>query len=114
MPREGDQNASRAAEVVARRSYGRLVAFLAARTGDVPRPRTRWPTPSPPPSPIGPQRGVPRNPEAWLMAVARRRSIDAARRRRNSDTAAEHVRLLAEELADAAARITRSRTTALV
>ena len=37
------------------------------------------------------------------MAVARRRLIDAARRRRNSDAAAEHVRLLAEELADAAA-----------
>ncbi len=36
MSREGDDDAARAAaEAVARRSYGKLVAFLAARTGDV-------------------------------------------------------------------------------
>jgi len=35
MPREGDQHARETAEAVARHSYGKLVAFLAARTGDV-------------------------------------------------------------------------------
>ena len=35
MPREGDEVAREAAEAVARRSYGKLVAFLAARTRDV-------------------------------------------------------------------------------
>jgi RNA polymerase sigma-70 factor (ECF subfamily) len=33
--REGDEQACGTAEAVARRSYGKLVAFLAARTGDV-------------------------------------------------------------------------------
>jgi RNA polymerase sigma-70 factor, ECF subfamily len=33
MPREEDARTT--AEAVARRSYGKLVAFLAARTGDV-------------------------------------------------------------------------------
>ena len=43
-----------------------------------------------------PASGVPRNPEAWL-AVARRKCIDAARRRRSAEQAAGHLRLLAEE-----------------
>jgi RNA polymerase sigma-70 factor (ECF subfamily) len=47
-----------------------------------------------------PVSGVPRNPEAWLMAVARRRAIDAARRRRTSAEAADHLRLVAEELGE--------------
>lgn len=33
--REGDEQARNTAEAVARRSYGKLIAFLAARTGDV-------------------------------------------------------------------------------
>ena len=35
MPRGDGQNATKAAEAVARRSYGKLVAILAARTRDV-------------------------------------------------------------------------------
>ncbi len=37
MPREGEQHAAAAAaaEAVARRSYGKLIAFLSARTRDV-------------------------------------------------------------------------------
>jgi RNA polymerase sigma-70 factor (ECF subfamily) len=83
---------------VARRSYGKLVAFLAARTGDVAAAEdalseafaaalTDWPA-----------REIPASPEAWLMAVARRRMIDAARRRRSGQDAAGHLRLMAEEL----------------
>jgi RNA polymerase sigma-70 factor (ECF subfamily) len=34
-----------------------------------------------------PERGLPRSPEAWLLAAARRRLIDGARRRRSTDTA---------------------------
>jgi RNA polymerase sigma-70 factor (ECF subfamily) len=30
-----DEQARRSAEIVTRRSYGKLIAFLAARTGDV-------------------------------------------------------------------------------
>ena len=43
-----------------------------------------------------PASGVPRAPEAWLLTVARRKLIDAARRRRTSDDAADVVALLAE------------------
>jgi predicted RNA polymerase sigma factor len=91
-----------AAEMVARRSYGKLVAFLAARTRDVAAAEdalseafvsalTDWP-----------QSGCPSNPEAWLLTVARRKIIDLARRRRHGEDAAVRLKLLAEEL-DAAA-----------
>lgn len=85
------------AAAVARASYGRLVAFIAARTGDVAAAEdalsdafaaalTTWPV-----------QGVPDNPQAWLLTVARRRMIDTGRRSRTSVEAAAHLRLLAEE-----------------
>lgn len=103
MWREGDEQARHSAEGVARRSYGKLVAFLAARTSDVAGAEDAlsdafaaalvdWPT-----------SGVPGSPEAWLMTVARRKMIDAARRRRTGDDAAGHLRLIAEEIEAAAA-----------
>lgn len=66
-------------EEVARNSYGRLVAYLAARSGDVAGAEDalsdafsialqRWPVD-----------GVPAKPEAWLLHAARNRLIDAAR-----------------------------------
>ncbi|MGA2045007.1 MAG: DUF6596 domain-containing protein [Roseiarcus sp.] len=98
MAAEGDPGAAaEAAEAVARRSYGRLIAILSARMRDVAGAEDAlseafaaaladWP------------RGVPDNPEAWLLAAARRRSIDAARRRAVGEAARDHLRLLAEEL----------------
>jgi RNA polymerase sigma-70 factor (ECF subfamily) len=44
-----------------------------------------------------PTRGVPEHPEAWIVTVARRKGIDAARRRRTRAEAAAHLRLLTEE-----------------
>jgi RNA polymerase sigma-70 factor (ECF subfamily) len=87
--------------MAARRSYGKLVAFLAARTRDVAAAEDalaeafaaalqHWPT-----------RGVPDNPEAWLLAAARRKAIDAHRAAKRGDDAAAHLTLLAEELATA-------------
>jgi RNA polymerase sigma-70 factor (ECF subfamily) len=100
MPREDDVRAT--AEAVARRSYGKLVAFLAARTRDVAAAEDAlseafaaalidWPAGE-----------IPANPEAWLMTVARRRMIDAARRRRSGEDATAHLKLMAEELEAAA------------
>ena len=77
---EGDEQARSTAEAVARRSYGKLVAFLSARTRDVAAAEdalseafasalTDWP-----------RKGCPANPEAWLLTVARRKLIDVARR----------------------------------
>ncbi|PBB87987.1 MULTISPECIES: DUF6596 domain-containing protein [unclassified Mesorhizobium] len=87
-----------AAEAAARRSYGKLVAWLAARTRDVAGAEDaladafaaaleRWP-----------QNGVPEKPEAWLLAVARRRSVDVVRRRLTGEAASDHLQLIAEEV----------------
>lgn len=83
---------------VARRSYGKLVAFLAARTRDVAAAEdalaeaftaalTDWPV-----------KGTPENPEAWLLTVARRRAIDSWRGRLRDEAAAAQLQFLAEGL----------------
>jgi RNA polymerase sigma-70 factor, ECF subfamily len=81
-----DRTAAATAERAARQSYGRLVALLAASTGDLAlaedalsdafeQALTTWPT-----------AGVPGHPEGWLLTVARNRQRDvwrsAATRRR--------------------------------
>ena len=92
-----------AAEAAARQSYGKLIAWLAARMRDVAGAEDaladafaaaleRWP-----------KIGVPEKPEAWLLAVARRRDVDAVRRRLTGEAARDHLRLIAEE---AEARVT--------
>jgi RNA polymerase sigma-70 factor, ECF subfamily len=103
LPRASDAIARDTAEAVARRSYGKLVAVLAARTRDVAGAEDAlsdaftaalvdWP--------VG---GVPASPEAWLLTVARRKQIDAGRRRRSGESAVDHLRLIAEEIEAAAA-----------
>lgn len=95
--------AEAAAERVARQSYGKLVAFLAARSRDVASAEDaladafaaallQWP-----------RTGPPENPEAWLLTVARRKQIDASRRQRTGTLAEPHLVLLAEDLAAAEA-----------
>lgn len=95
------EGARQTAEMAARRSYGKLVAFLAARSGDVAAAEdaladafaaalVRWP-----------QDGSPTNPEAWLLTVARRKLIDDLRRRRG-ETGAEALETMAASLSDAA------------
>jgi RNA polymerase sigma-70 factor (ECF subfamily) len=103
MSREDDQPARTAAEAVARRSYGKLVAFLAARTGDVAGAEDALSDAFAAALVDWPAKSIPRKPEAWLIAVARRKMIDAARRRRSSEAAASHLKLIAEELEAAAA-----------
>ncbi|MDF2696805.1 MAG: sigma-70 region 2 family protein, partial [Labilithrix sp.] len=87
------------AELAARASYGRLLSILAVRTHDLAGAEdalaeaflaavTQWPID-----------GVPRNPEAWLLTAARRKLVDAARRRRTRDE--KHV-LLQVNVDDAA------------
>src|SRR5579862_3537534 len=96
------------AEMVARRSYGKLVAFLAARTGDVAAAEDALSDAFAAALAEWPAKGVPAGPEAWLLAVARRKAIDSVRRRRSGEAAAGHLRLIAEELA--AASVDRSET----
>ncbi len=103
MAPAADETVRDAAEAVARRSYGKLVAMLAARTGDVAGAEDALADAFAAALVDWPSAGVPANPEAWLMTVARRRQIDAARRRRSRTDAAGHLQLMAEEIEAAAA-----------
>jgi len=94
-----EHEAHAAAAAAARRSYGRLVALLSARTRDVAGAEDALSEAFAAALADWPKSGVPRSPEAWLLAAARRRSIDAARRRRTAAEAGGHVQLLAEEMA---------------
>jgi RNA polymerase sigma-70 factor (ECF subfamily) len=97
------EDARATAEAVARRSYGKLVAFLAARTRDVAGAEDALSDAFAAALADWPARGIPESPEAWLLAVARRKMIDAARRRRTGEGAAGQLRLIAEELEAAVA-----------
>jgi RNA polymerase sigma-70 factor (ECF subfamily) len=103
MAREDDERARATTEAVARRSYGKLISFLAARTRDVAGAEdalsdafaaalTGWSA-----------SGIPSNPEAWLLTVARRKMIDAARLRRTAEAGSIHLESIADEMEAAAA-----------
>ncbi len=102
MPQD-EGTARAAAAAVARQSYGKLVALLATRTRDVAGAEDALSDAFAAALVDWPASGVPKNPEAWLLTVARRRQIDAIRRRRTGEDAAGHLRLVAEEIAAAAA-----------
>ncbi|MGH7897771.1 MAG: sigma factor, partial [Candidatus Binatia bacterium] len=69
-------DAQRAIESVARESYGRLVAFLSARTRDLPSAEDALGEALIAALATWPRDGVPNNPAAWLLTAARRRLID--------------------------------------
>ena len=101
----GDAAARRTAEAVARRSYGRLVAFLAARTRDVATAEDALAEAFASALADWPRRGCPANPEGWLMTAARRKLTDGARRRATTEAGAVELRLLAEGMEAAAAEV---------
>ncbi len=103
MPGGADAQARAAAEAVARRSYGKLVAFLAARSRDVAGAEDALADAFAAALADWPAAGIPRNPEAWLLTVARRKAADVFRRRRRDADAAPYLRLIGEELAAEAA-----------
>ena len=90
-------DARAAAEAAARASYGRLVAFLAARSRDVAAAEDALADAFRAALESWPESGVPARPEAWLLTAARRRLIDAARRGRVHDDAGATLALIAEE-----------------
>lgn len=85
------------AEQVARRSYGKLVAFLAARTRDVAAAEDALSDAFASALADWPRNGCPQNPEAWLMTVARRKFLDTARSHRRE--------IYSDEIADTTAAI---------
>jgi RNA polymerase sigma-70 factor, ECF subfamily len=102
VPAKTEDEAGRAAERVARESFGRLVAFLAARTRDVAAAEDALSEAFAAALRQWPESGVPENPAAWLLSIARRRGTDAARRRAVETGGADRLALMAEELEQAA------------
>jgi predicted RNA polymerase sigma factor len=96
-----DELARSTADAVARRSYGKLVALLAARAHDLSIAEEALADAFVAALATWPRTGCPANPEAWLLTAARRKIIDAARRRRTGEAAVAGARLLADELAEA-------------
>jgi predicted RNA polymerase sigma factor len=96
---EHDDQARITADAVARRSYGKLVAFLAARTRDVAAAEDALSEAFAAALADWPRNGCPANPEAWLLTVARRKSIDFARRRKTGEMVSEELQRVAEVLA---------------
>ena len=97
-PGEGGEQARSTADAVARRSYGKLVAFLSARTRDVASVEDALSEAFAAALADWPVNGCPANPEGWLLTAARRKLIDFARRRRTGDLATGELQRLAEEL----------------
>ena len=89
--------AERAVEQAARESYGRLVAYLAARARDVAAAEDALAEAFRAALSTWPRTGVPARPEAWLLVAARRHLIDAARHARVRDASAATLLAVAEE-----------------
>ncbi len=96
MSGRGLEATHRAIELVARESYGRLVAYLSSRTRDVASAEdalsdalvaalTAWP-----------RDGVPQKPEAWLLTAARHSLIDRARHQQVAVASEPTLQLLRE------------------
>src|SRR5271154_5746390 len=99
---DGDEQARSTADAVARRSYGKLVAFLAARTRDVSAAEDALSEAFASALADWSVNGCPSNPEGWLLTVARRKLIDSVRRRQSSEDAAPQLQIMAEGLEAAA------------
>jgi predicted RNA polymerase sigma factor len=101
MTGRGEEDTHRTIELVARGSYGRLVAYLSSHTRDVASAEdalsdallaalTAWP-----------RDGVPQNPQAWLLTTARHSLIDRARHQRVALASEPTLLLLRENPAEA-------------
>jgi predicted RNA polymerase sigma factor len=97
-PRDRDASARAIAEAVARTSYGKLVAYLAARTRDVAAAEDALSEAFATALAEWPRNGSPTNPEAWLMTVARRKIIDGARHLRSGEAVTAELQRLADDL----------------
>ena len=86
--------AHRAAELAARASYGRLVAYLAVRSRDVAAAEDALGHAFVAALETWPRTGVPDKPEAWLLTAARRRLVDVARHTTVAAASAAALRII--------------------
>ena len=89
-------DARRAAELAARNSYGRLLAILASRSGDITAAEDALAEAFAAALRTWPERGVPDIPDAWLLTAARR-SLGHVRGRSATAAAGEATMVLIEE-----------------
>jgi RNA polymerase sigma-70 factor (ECF subfamily) len=89
------EHGRRAAENAARTSYGRLLAYLARAWRDVAAAEDALAEAFARALDIWPTKGVPANPDAWLMVAARNRLRDGARARKTREQMASSLLVLA-------------------
>jgi RNA polymerase sigma-70 factor (ECF subfamily) len=92
--------APKVAERVARDSYGRLVALLSARSRDIAGAEDALGEAFVAALATWPIRGVPANPDGWLLTAARNRLLNAARHQRVRDLASVDLLTLASATDD--------------
>jgi RNA polymerase sigma-70 factor, ECF subfamily len=87
-------------EAVVRSSRAKLVAFLAAGSGDLAAAEDALSEAFAAALSVWPREGCPTNPEAWLLTVARRKLIDSVRRQREVPSSEELEELAGDLTAD--------------
>ncbi len=92
------EEARRAVERAARDSYGRLIAFIAARTRDIPAAEDALSEALAAALRVWPVSGTPANPEAWLLTAARRNAGHRARHAAVAARAEAALELMEAEL----------------
>ena len=105
IPAQGDsakdEGAYAAAEAAAVRSRGKLIAYLAARFGDVAAAEDALSEAFASALSVWPKQGCPDNPEGWLLTAARRKLIDQIRRNRETSSEDEPEQMADAMIADA-------------
>jgi RNA polymerase sigma-70 factor (ECF subfamily) len=96
------QTAHEVIEQAARDSYGRLLAFLSARSRDVAAAEDALSDAFKAALETWPRTGTPEKPEAWLLTAARRKLIDGARHTRVRAEAVPTQLTLVDEVQDLA------------
>lgn len=91
-----------AVERAARHGYGRLLAYLVAHTRDLAGAEDALSEAFASALAVWPTMGIPASPQGWLLAVARRKAIDAARRRQTRESATDPLRMLFAEASEEA------------
>ncbi len=89
-----DIDARETAELAARNSYGKLLAYLAAQWRDVAAAEDALGDAFAAALAAWPRTGIPDNPDAWLLTAARRRLIDAARHTKVEAASAVTLRVI--------------------
>lgn len=95
-----DQEVRKAIELSIRASYGRLLGYLSSRSRDIQscedalaeafaQALTKWTT-----------EGIPKNPEAWLLTVAKNRLIDQFKHSKVIQNSVETILLIDKELSE--------------